>query len=61
MRLTQGLKSATSAGMLIYAACVELLAADFVMDLTLWKSEWMRQGIAVGSLMPGVCAMGVIS
>ena len=61
MRLTQGLMSAISAGMLIYAACVEMLAADFVMDPTLWRSGWVRQAIAVGSLVLGVCAMGVIS
>lgn len=53
--------SAISAGMLIYAACVEMLAADFVMDPTLWRSGWVRQAIAVGSLVLGVCAMGVIS
>ncbi|KAL4066607.1 zinc iron permease [Scleroderma citrinum] len=61
MRLTQGLMSAISAGMLIYAACVEMLAADFVMDPTLWRSGWTRQGLAVGSLVLGVFAMGVIS
>ena len=57
----QGLMSAISAGMLIYAACVEMLAADFVMDPTLWRSGWVRQGVAVGSLVLGACAMGAIS
>ncbi|KAJ8514835.1 hypothetical protein ONZ45_g7669 [Pleurotus djamor] len=32
LRLTQGIMSAVSAGMLIYATCVEMLAGDFVMD-----------------------------
>ena len=61
MRLMQGLMSAVSAGMLINAACVGMLAADFVMDLTLWRSGWVRQGVAVGSLVLGACAVGAIS
>ncbi|KAI6043609.1 hypothetical protein EDC04DRAFT_2650868 [Pisolithus marmoratus] len=35
VRLIQGLMPAISAGMLIYAACVEVLAADFITDRTL--------------------------
>ncbi|KAI5999204.1 Zinc/iron permease [Pisolithus albus] len=60
MRLVQGLMSAISAGMLIYAACVEMLAADFVMDPTLWRSGWKRQFVAVGSLLAGAIGMGVV-
>ena len=48
--------------MLIYAACVEMLTADFVMDPKLWRSGWVRQGVAVGSLVlaEGVCDGGDI-
>ncbi|KIN95052.1 hypothetical protein M404DRAFT_1007838 [Pisolithus tinctorius Marx 270] len=60
MRLIQGLMSAVSAGMLIYAACVEMLAADFVMDPTLWRSGWRRQCVALGSLLVGAIGMGVV-
>ncbi|KAI6131074.1 Zinc/iron permease [Pisolithus croceorrhizus] len=60
MRLVQGLMSAISAGMLIYAACVEMLAADFVMDPTLWRSGWRRQCVALGSLLMGAIGMGVV-
>ncbi|KAI6040137.1 Zinc/iron permease [Pisolithus marmoratus] len=60
MRLIQGLMSAISAGMLIYAACVEMLAADFVMDPTLWRSGWRRQCVALGSLFMGAIGMGVV-
>ncbi|KAI6127659.1 Zinc/iron permease [Pisolithus croceorrhizus] len=60
MRLVQGLMSAISAGMLIYAACVEMLAADFVMDPTLWRSGWKRQCVALGSLLMGAIGMGVV-
>jgi len=49
------------AGMLIYTACIGMLATDFVMEPTLWRGGWVRQALAVGSLMLGVCAMGVIS
>ena len=60
--MSQGLLSAISAGMLIYAACVEMLTADFVMDPKLWRSGWVRQGVAVGSLVlaEGVCDGGDI-
>ncbi|KIK24668.1 hypothetical protein PISMIDRAFT_10092 [Pisolithus microcarpus 441] len=61
MRLVQGLMSAISAGMLIYAACVEMLAADFVVDPTLWRSGWKRQFVAVGSLLMGAIGMGAVS
>ncbi len=32
MKLVQGIMAAISAGMLIYAACCELLAADFILE-----------------------------
>ena len=52
--------SAISAGMLIYAACVEMLAGDFVLDPTLWRSGVGRQVVALVSLLAGVMAMAVI-
>ncbi|PSS37898.1 hypothetical protein PHLCEN_2v259 [Hermanssonia centrifuga] len=56
----QGLMSAMSAGMLIYAACVEMLAGDFVMDPQMWRCGLKRQVIALLSLVAGVCAMASI-
>ncbi|TFK94503.1 Zinc/iron permease [Polyporus arcularius HHB13444] len=58
--LVQGVMSAISAGMLIYAACVEMLAGDFVMDAHLWRSSIRRQALALGSLFAGVIAMAAI-
>ena len=58
--LVQGVMSAISAGMLIYAACVEMLAGDFVMDAHLWRSSVRRQVLALGSLVAGVLAMAAI-
>lgn len=52
--------SAISAGMLIYAACVEMLAGDFVLDPTLWRSGVRRQVLALGSLGAGMMGMGLI-
>lgn len=60
LKLTQGLMSAISAGMLIYAACVEMLAGDFVMDPALWRSGLWRQFLAIFSLFLGVAAMAII-
>ncbi|KAH7922420.1 Zinc/iron permease [Leucogyrophana mollusca] len=60
MRLTQGLMSAISAGMLIYAACVEMLAGDFVMDPILWRSGLGKQALALVSLTAGVGAMAAV-
>ncbi|KAH7914930.1 zinc iron permease [Hygrophoropsis aurantiaca] len=60
MLLTRGLMAAISAGMLIYAACVEMLAADFVMDPTLWRSSLSKQGLALLSLVAGVVAMALV-
>ncbi|KAI0338706.1 Zinc/iron permease [Trametopsis cervina] len=56
----QGVLSAMSAGMLIYAACVEMLAGDFVMDPTMWRSGARRQVMALVSLVAGVAAMSAI-
>ena len=58
--LVQGVMSAISAGMLIYAACVEMLAGDFVMDAHLWRSSVARQVLALVSLFAGVVAMAAI-
>lgn len=60
MKLTQGLMCAISAGLLIYAACVEMLAGDFVMDSTLWRSPVWKQALAIVSLLLGAIAMAVI-
>ncbi|KAL7278169.1 hypothetical protein ACG7TL_008142 [Trametes sanguinea] len=60
LMLVQGVMSAISAGMLIYAACVEMLAGDFVMDAHLWRSSVRRQVLALVSLFAGVFAMAAI-
>lgn len=60
MLLIQGLMSAISAGMLMYAACVEMLAGDFVMDPILWRSELWKQALALVSLGAGVAAMALV-
>ena len=58
--LIRGLMSALSAGMLIYASCVEMLAGDFVLDPHLWRSSVRRQACALASLLLGCVAMGVV-
>jgi zinc transporter 1/2/3 len=60
MKLTQGVMAAVSAGMLIYAATVEMLAGDFIMDPSLWKSGAGRQALALTSLLIGAAAMAFI-
>lgn len=60
MRLTQGIMSAISAGMLIYAACVEMLAADFVMDPQMKQGSFATQALALVSLLAGMGGMAVI-
>ncbi|TDL20444.1 Zinc/iron permease [Rickenella mellea] len=60
MKLTQGIMSAVSAGMLIYAACVEMLAADFIMDAKMKKSGFGTQALAFASLVAGMTGMAVI-
>ena len=59
--LIQGLMSAMSAGMLIYAACVEMLAGDFVMDPMMWRSPIWRQVLALVSMLLGVSAMASLA
>lgn len=56
----QGLVSAISAGMLIHAARIEMLVADFVMDPRLWRSGWKRQCIALGNLLAGAMGMSIV-
>jgi hypothetical protein len=60
MKLTQGVMAAVSAGMLIYAASVEMLAGDFIMDPSLWKSGVGKQALALISLLVGASAMAII-
>ncbi|KAG2121588.1 zinc iron permease [Suillus clintonianus] len=60
MLLIQGIMSAISAGMLMYAACVEMLAGDFVMDPILWRSGVWKQVLALASLGAGVVAMALV-
>ncbi|KAI0248541.1 Zinc/iron permease [Lactifluus subvellereus] len=56
--VAEGVLSAVSAGMLIYAACVEMLAADFVLDPTLWRASQGRQMVALASV--GIGAAGMV-
>lgn len=60
VRQVQGFMSAMSAGMLVYAACVEMLAGDFVMDAMMWRASLARQVLALLALFTGVCAMSFI-
>jgi solute carrier family 39 (zinc transporter), member 1/2/3 len=60
LQFVQGIMSAVSAGMLVYAACVEMLAGDFVMDPLLWRSGFRRQALAVVSLLAGAAGMSII-
>jgi solute carrier family 39 (zinc transporter), member 1/2/3 len=55
----QGIMSAISAGMLIYAATVEMIAGDFVMDSMLWRKPARMQALALGSLALGASAMAL--
>ncbi|KAG9047129.1 hypothetical protein FS837_002960 [Tulasnella sp. UAMH 9824] len=57
----RGVMAAVSAGLLIYAGCVELLAGDFVMDADLRKSPRGRQILAVVSLFAGAFGMALIN
>jgi solute carrier family 39 (zinc transporter), member 1/2/3 len=56
-KIAEGVLSAISAGMLIYAACVEMLAADFVLDPTLWRASKGRQMVALASVGMGAGGM----
>ena len=55
-----GIMSGASAGLLIYAGCVELLAGDFVMDADMRKASLGRQVVAVVSLACGALAMALV-
>jgi zinc transporter 1/2/3 len=56
-KIAEGVLSAISAGMLIYAACVEMLAADFVLDPTLWRASKGRQLAALASVAMGAACI----
>jgi zinc transporter 1/2/3 len=46
--------------MLIYASTVEMLAGDFVMDKEIKLGSVYKQGVAVGSVILGAAAMGIL-
>ncbi|QRV95598.1 ZIP Zinc/iron transport family protein [Ceratobasidium sp. AG-Ba] len=58
--LVRGIASAVSAGLLIYASCVELLAGDFVAEPKMRKAGIRRQAVALTSLLAGAAGMAVI-
>ncbi|KAJ1303850.1 hypothetical protein OPQ81_008270 [Rhizoctonia solani] len=58
--LVRGLAGAVSAGLLIYASCVELLAEDFVADPKMRRAGLKRQAAALGSLLAGAAGMAII-
>ena len=58
--LVRGLASAVSAGLLIYASCVELLAGDFVANPKMRQAGIRRQAVALTSLLAGAAGMAVI-
>ncbi|KAI0262107.1 Zinc/iron permease [Gloeopeniophorella convolvens] len=60
LKVAEGVLSAVSAGMLIYAACVEMLAGDFVLDPTLWRASKGRQVLALLSVGTGATAMALL-
>ena len=60
VKVAEGVLCAVSAGMLIYAACVEMLAADFVMNQTLWHASKGRQVLALASVGMGATAMALL-
>lgn len=58
--LVRGLAGAVSAGLLIYASCVELLAGDFVANPKMRQAGLRRQAVALTSLLAGAAGMAVI-
>lgn len=56
----QGITSAVSAGTLIYASGVELLAGDFLHS-DLRRSSVGKQGLALVSLAAGAAGMAVLA
>jgi hypothetical protein len=63
IKVVQGIMAALSAGLLIYAATVEMLAADFVLAAGpdgLAKAHPAKQALALVSLAAGVAGMSII-
>jgi zinc transporter 1/2/3 len=63
LKMVQGIMAALSAGLLIYAATVEMLAADFVLAAGpegLAQAHPGKQALALVSLAAGVAGMSVI-
>ena len=53
-------QASISAGMLIYASTVEMLAGDFVMDREIKMSSIKKQAIALVSVVSGAVVMGIL-
>ncbi|KAI0273264.1 hypothetical protein BGY98DRAFT_1081930 [Russula aff. rugulosa BPL654] len=53
----RGVLCAISVGMLTYAVRVEMLAADIVLDLTLWRASKRRQVVTLVSVALGATGM----
>jgi zinc transporter 1/2/3 len=63
LKLVQGIMAALSAGLLIYAGTVEMLAADFVLAAGpdgLARAHPARQALAIASLLAGAAGMSII-
>jgi len=56
----QGIMASTSAGLLIYASTVEMLAGDFVMEKEIKLEKVSKQAIALVSVVLGATAMGIL-
>jgi solute carrier family 39 (zinc transporter), member 1/2/3 len=56
-KIAEGVLCTIGAGMLIYAACVEMLAADIVLDPTMWRASKRRQVLALVSVALGATGM----
>ncbi|KZV65618.1 Zinc/iron permease [Peniophora sp. CONT] len=57
LMLAEGILSAISAGMLIYAGCVEMLAADFVLDPDMARAPVRKQAGALIAVLAGMAGM----
>ncbi|VDC04509.1 unnamed protein product [Peniophora sp. CBMAI 1063] len=57
LMLAEGILSAVSAGMLIYAGCVEMLAADFVLDPDMARAPIRKQAGALLAVLAGMAGM----
>jgi solute carrier family 39 (zinc transporter), member 1/2/3 len=63
LKFVQGIMAALSAGLLIYAATVEMLAADFVLAAGpegLARAHPGKQALALVSLFAGAAGMSII-